>query len=281
MYDVAIIGGGIFGCVIGKALRKQGKSVVVYDNQEKSAGSNAAACLMKEGWFSGFTKQESIDSLNLLDNLYGIKIIDFTVNKIKKVPVYWCNPKKILSEPKHFRNVDFVGPVGMINGKPDHYRIVFKENYDEFPVEAKKVIVAAGIWSNKFTRIDGLIGKSGISFMKEGELQNPFISIYAPYKQAVGFNISPNTIWFGDGSSILTRNWCEERETISVKRACEYLKAKPKELVSNYGIRPFVPNTKPCYLEKQSNGVWVATGGAKNGTLAAAWCALKLIKELE
>jgi hypothetical protein len=38
---------------------------------------------------------------------------------------------------------------------------------------------------------------------------------------------------------------------------------------------------KPCYLAEVRPQLWVATGGAKNGTLAAAWCAHELVQKLQ
>jgi glycine/D-amino acid oxidase-like deaminating enzyme len=46
------------------------------------------------------------------------------------------------------------------------------------------------------------------------------------------------------------------------------------------GLRPYVPGAKPCVLAEPHPGLWVVTGGAKNGTAAAGWAARKLSEAL-
>jgi hypothetical protein len=45
------------------------------------------------------------------------------------------------------------------------------------------------------------------------------------------------------------------------------------------GARPYVVGNKVGYFEQARPRLWVSTGGAKNGTVLAAWQAYRFLKE--
>lgn len=283
MRDVLIVGGGIFGRVIGRALAHQGLDVVIYDSSEPGRASPAAACLMKPGWFSGFTKQEVDDSLNLLDQLYGVEKLTFGTRAgglytSKTVPVFWVDPQKILGQNKLHNEQISHGKVISICERLDKcfdVRVATLPDEEVYEV-AKTVIIAAGIWCHPFSRAK-VEPKAGIVFRSPGQLKERIIDIWAPYKQLVAFNISPGEIWVGDGTSLKPESLTNERKLQSLERCKKYIRDGMQSIV---GYRPYVKDAKPAYLVEESPGWWVATGGAKNGTIAAAWCALKLREQL-
>lgn len=277
MLDVAIIGGGIFGCVIGKTLREGGLKVEIFDSQENGRASPAAACLMKPGWFSGFEQEEVKRSLALLDYLYGVKEIPFVLKGMgikvpRLVPVYWVNPESILSEPKT------IGKAKVVYNHEVHDKdYPLGVLVDNKIIKCKKVIVAAGIWSGDFIKHLKVEPKAGVVFRSPGRTE-PTIDVWAPYKQLVAFNIDSKTVWAGDGTALKPESLTGERITKSAARCAPYLGAAHEVIV---GYRPYVKDAKPAYLVEEEPGLWCATGGAKNGTIAAAWCALQIKQALE
>jgi hypothetical protein len=122
----------------------------------------------------------------------------------------------------------------------------------------------------------------GASAVFSGTLPEPRIHVYAPYRQAVAFQLRGNAVWMGDGTALITTTWEKEsvqRQADTVARGASLfgLKSKPRVTV---GARPYVPGHKAGYFARAMPNVWVSTGGAKNGTVLAAWQAYQFVKEL-
>lgn len=266
MQDVIVIGGGLFGCIITRKLRLMGLSVDLLDSPRKGAGSIPAACLMKPSWFSGLGQTVSTPSLQLLDDLYGLQDIRFRVGPVHTM-VHWVQPSHVLSEPRREADVERVDLGG---------RVWLRGQ--ETPLEARLVVVAAGVWSNELlppeARVEGLAGRAGMAFLWPGQIQEPFISPWAPYRQLVAFNRDPGHIWTGDGSAIIPKNWGVENQIKSEDRCASAIGRRDHDPAQRlYGIRPYFSGKGPCAITSHGDRLWVATGGAKNGTIAAAWCA--------
>lgn len=261
--DAIIVGAGLFGQITAQALRAQGRSVLVIDSRKPEAGSLASACLMKPSWFSGMGKDVTNPALNLLDDLYGLKTLSFkTRPKLLNVDVHWVDPAKILAPSAMEAQVKSVRPgqIELENGDI-HY--------------SKIIVVAAGIWTADLVPEIVQVGQKGAAFVIPGlKLKDQFIWPYAPYRQLVAFNRGDG-VWVGDGTAIKQENWTDDRLTTSWGRMEKALKSPvPAEKAKTYvGIRPYAKGIKPCVIREIKPGLWVATGGAKNGTIAAAYCA--------
>lgn len=268
--DVAIVGGGLFGQVIAKELRHRGREVTVFDAQYENAGSRPAACLIKPSWLSSVPRAEFLESLALLDRHYGVRDIQFKTG-IKDATVHWVDPRKVLEPPTRNERICCVRKNLLVTNRPEEY-------------ECSHIIVAAGYWSSALVHVPGLRGYMGAAFTwwtapwAQNTMQ-PFIRPWAPYKQLVGFMRAPDELWCGDGSSILEHNWNDRRELQSRQRCMEAV-GETNLPVTLRGIRPYVQGTGVAYCVRNDDGIWVATGGAKNGTLAAAWCAGRIAREL-
>lgn len=279
MYDVIIIGGGLFGSVMSATLRRDGHKVVIIDNKEPEAGSAPAACLMKPGWFSSMGKENYEPALELLDELYGVQDLPFKVGKFGievSQTIHWVRPKSILCEEAVYGSVwhivDSGTDVKVLYHEMDHTsRVIF----------AKMIIVAAGIWTDKLVKLGDwkLEGRKGMAFTYKGQLKAQRIVPWAPYRQLIAFNRGRDEAWVGDGTAILPRNWSEDHERASESRGRPYTEGLP-EVSRISGIRPYVKGAKPCLVHQSSPRVWAVTGGAKNGTIAAGWAAHYLSKRL-
>lgn len=268
MIDAIVVGAGLFGQIINKNLTRAGLNSVMLDCQKSASGSAPAACLMRPSWFNSLGKSAYEPALRTLDKLYGLEDIEFKVGPAK-TKVHWCDPKEILAGKSLFAKVEEVGP-GWVRTSRERF-------------EARWVIVAAGVWSGELTRVPKLSGRAGAAFLWPGEkVEAPFIQPWAPYRQIVAFNRGDG-LWVGDGTAMKPENFDGARRALSANRCARAvgLSADVPAAFGGYeilyGIRPYVPGAKPCFLNMQP-GLITATGGAKNGTLAAGWAAHKIVE---
>ncbi len=267
MLDAVVVGGGLFGQIIAKGLRAQGREVVVLDAGRANAGSRPAACLMKPSWFSSLGKSVYEPSLELLDELYGVQELTFeTRPKLARVQVHWVPPAAILAPHP------IVAEVGGIAEQ----RVLTDHGVFEAPL----IVVAAGIWVQELLPQYRQVGQQGVAFLWPDVVGPNFIQPWAPYRQMVGFDRGDG-YWFSDGTAIKQENWTREREEASWNRAAVTTsdrlglgdRGKGLSAKTLLGVRPYARGRKPCLLEEVRPGLWVASGGAKNGTLAAGYCA--------
>lgn len=275
-YDAIIVGGGLFGQVIAKGLERQGRVVLILDDDREHSGSKPAACLMKPSWFSSMGKGVYEPSLKILDELYKVEDITFhllpqagRLGDLATSTVHWIDPETI-------RNGLFKTRTTVVGISDDNTVHCVDEYGDNFELTADLVVVAAGIWSQELLGRYVQVGQIGAAFLYEdASIRDPFIQPWAPYKQLVGFNRGDG-VWVGDGTAIKHANWTQQREDKSALRCDEALqrrhvrRGEPTRLL---GIRPYAKGHKPCLLEETRPGLWVAAGGAKNGTVAAGHCA--------
>ena len=265
MFDFIVVGGGLFGSVAARVLRVSGAKVLMLDAAHKEAGSGPAACLMKPSWFSSLGKEVYKPSLELVDRLYGVQDLSFKV-LMGHATVHWCDPAKILAEPKQ------QATVRRIVVAQKHWQV--ETNKEEY--SARHVVLAAGIWTPMLTPVEGgLVGQAGLACLwAKAKLDIPFVRVWAPYRQITAFNRGDG-VWCGDSTAIRAQNWTEKHAS-AVEQRCSNAVGltKPQRL---FGIRPYSA-MKPCYLKEARPGLWVATGGAKNGTIAAGWCAHKILE---
>jgi glycine/D-amino acid oxidase-like deaminating enzyme len=275
---IGVVGAGLFGSIVAQRLRMGGiHKVVVFDDHRPMRGSAPAACLIKPGWVSSMSKEDLTNSLDLLDNLYGVQDIEFVVNGLVKAIVHWVDPRKILREP------DIKGKVTGIfreHGKINLQVNQFIKPGEQFPTmfgPFDRVVLCCGSWARELIgqSMPPVVGQVGQASSYLGQVEQPTIDVWAPYKQLVRFNRTENEVWVGDGAAIKHENWGQKHILANIER-CDRISDHLPVLRRQTGIRPYIKDAKPCYLESPTDGLWVLTGGAKNGTIAAAWAAVQL-----
>lgn len=291
-HDVVVVGAGVFGATIARALFLDGHSVVLLDDRRPLSGSAPSAFLMKPSWFSGLGKAAHEPALAMLHAVYPVRSEEFVVGafglKLKRQSCYRIDAARVLADG---------GPNGELQVTKRSVLDVQAGLSTTWPhvklqpivgmtgverLEARNVIVAAGVWCSVLLNVPSLYGKRGVSFTYDGQLEDNLIRPFAPYRQIVAFNSSPTTVWAGDGTAIKDDNWTIKHQETAEERltkALGFRGARPRACV---GIRPFAElGGKPCLLEQRGKGLWLATGGGKNGTIAAGWAAHQLREMLK
>lgn len=268
--NVIIVGGGLFGSIAARLIRARGGVVTVIDDMREEAGSLAAGCVIRPSWASRMHKKQIDSALRILDEFYGLQEIEFVFNSFKSVTCMHVNPLDILGSPV------IRGTVISVRDEGKSVVVVLRGGTE---LRALYVIVAAGIWTELLVPHVKQSGGWGWSFRTE-LIDKPFISVWAPYRQVVGFNMSDGLGWVGDGTSLLFNKLTEVRKMQSESRCSR--RANAAIISSRVGVRPFSRTrlNSPCILEKRGR-IIVSTGGGKNGTLAAAWGAQNLMEMIE
>lgn len=280
MIDVVVIGAGLFGSVIAASLSRSGYTVTTVDDARPNRGSRPAACLMKSSWFSSMGHSVYDPALLELDGLYGVHDIQFRVNGLASATVHWVDPRQILQVSDHWARVEDITKTGLHGSEAFVVRATDLQSGNEVEFQTSRVVVATGVWAEELVHTSVPIrGQAGVAFLwPDVEMKaQPFISVWAPYKQIVAFNRGDG-LWCGDGSAILEKNWSAQHEKRSLDRCSKAVNMYSMPRVM-YGVRPYA-EARPCLLEEVERGLWVATGGAKNGTLAAGWCGAQLSERL-
>jgi hypothetical protein len=285
IYDSIVIGNGLFGSLITRGLRELGRNVLLVGDNKEDAGSPPAACLMNPAWFKKLGSDVSEPAVSWLANRFNLHNLPFRETtqsgKVKATRSWFIEPSEMLLKPDLDQHVELVTR----RGPQLHAILCCTEMGTELWHEARQVVVAAGVWSQRLVPwVDlGITGKAGVAWLLP-EWAGPgfnFMDYWAPFKQIVGFQRGDG-FWINDGSAILRQNWSAELERSCLQRTMgTFLKhrgtmaiVEPKRL---FGIRPYT-KVKPCYLEEVTDGLWVAVGAAKNGTLLGGYCA-RIIQE--
>lgn len=292
-YDVVIIGAGLFGQTIRKMAQGLGMSTLTIDDDRSMSGSKPAGCLIKPSWLASMSKPDQNLGMAALEKYWGVNQLEFRAGMMgatKRVSVWQVPPDRILAMPPDLRAV--VRGLTRFNDVNVQVQLEFGGGMASHvsAVSARHVVVATGMSAESLVQTSGYLchfpkmelkGKAGASFrVPDRMMLENIIRPWAPYKQIVAYAMpempSP-TIWVGDGSTVKPENLDANRLLDSERRCLGVvgLSAWP-QLSRRIGVRPYA-NTygKPCYFE-QWGPITVVTGGAKNGTIAAAWAAAQL-----
>jgi glycine/D-amino acid oxidase-like deaminating enzyme len=282
-HDVIVIGAGIIGATITRALRNAGRYVTLIDDRRPNSGTYASGGHVNPDWVK-MSSDDKTAALTLLDETWGLIKEEYLLEKeggSSRVTMYRVDTDKVLEE------TILPGTVTSIGQQDTYYPIIWYTcGFPSMPHRCKDLIVCAGIWCDQLIPDLELIPKQGISFRFNGTLDTPFIKPWAPYKQIIAHQQSEGQIWAGDGTAILPVNWTTQRSIKCRDRCHEAVKRHdPFSYVASnrIGIRPYTKaklGKDPCLYKQIGPHAWVVTGGGKSSTIAAGWATRRLLDEL-
>lgn len=283
MIDCIVVGKGILGATIAESLRKH-MEVLVIDCEYPMAGTSPSGGHLKPSWFGTMSKAEYEPAMELLDEIWGLTSDEFVIMGslgLAKTKVYRVDTDKVTTK----YTVGKVTEVLNIEGEPEIK--VQRGTTSILKYRCKLLILATGVWAGAFDFGVECDPKQGVSFRMPGKLNKPFISPWAPYKQVVAHQQTENSIWVGDGSAILSKNWTDKR-TEECKARCQrtlgkklvaYRNNPPAPLEVRKGLRAYCthPKSEPCLFKQVGPNIFLVTGAGKSGTIAAGFCARKIL----
>lgn len=272
-HNIVIVGNGLFGSIAARLARAEGHTVTVVSDDRPLSASKASGCVLAPSWLNSMERPAIETAMTVLGGLFPVHELEFqTALKPFKAKRVALEDVLVLAD-----SYDHVTGVG--NGI---VRTVAGTEY------RGKVLVAAGAWCKELIpdmpAIRGLYGASVV--FKGVQLDVPRLSVWAPYKQAVGFNLDKKHVWFGDGTALIEKTWAkrgEQAAETTVRRGDHMLYEAGKSTIDHkvtVGIRPYVEGYKAGYFERVHPNTWVSTGGAKNGTVLAAYQAAEFLRSL-
>lgn len=282
-YDTIVVGSGIFGSVIAAHLRAGGQRVLVVGDDRPDSGSKPAGCIIKPSWVSSLNRLEYAQGIKLLGQLYGVRTIQFSLRGVGRTDAQHVNPQAILRGCT--AHPDFAdATVVSLNSSEGLCTLKYRMRAVDAlgTVEARNIVVAAGIWTGELCPWVQTKAQYGWSF-RGPPVREPIISLWAPYRQVVAFNMDDGRSWSGDGSSLKLESATHERQQKALHR-CHVAMGHDPLRRDTYevarGARPYAETGgRPCLISRRGS-VWAVTGGAKNGTIAAAWAARELEREM-
>jgi glycine/D-amino acid oxidase-like deaminating enzyme len=269
---VLVVGAGLFGSIISTHARSRGFDVTVIGEPRRYEASPAAGCVLSPNWLSSLSAAQIEQAYAVLGEHYVLHDMKFRTSllsfKAKRI-----DPASILVAPDVQARV-----VNVRDGAVDYVQDGVAQT------ASGTVVVAAGVWSRELVPgMPPIRGLYGASLRFPGQM-DATLNVYAPYRQSVGFNIQPGTVWFGDGSALIQKTWEKERIARIAKtteRASQMFGAPLVSAEVAEGARPYVEGHKGGYLNWVAEQLVVSTGGAKNGTVLAALHAHLIVERLQ
>lgn len=297
--DVLIIGSGLIGSMCAKFLRDvKGMEVMIVDEKHPMGASKCSFGVWKEGWVNKVIKSEYEDGVDLLDTFTGGILEEEFIVKPKpynhrvtqdKYNVEQVDKKEIFKrvDCSLILNEEFTD-AKVLSIEGNRVEIQHREgNRKEF-ITAKHIVVAAGVWTTDILIENGLTSNlpyldhqwgsvfkmKGLSDMKLPQSQ---MKEWSPYKQSVFVNLGKNKGFFGDGCVVKNPKKDDERVVMASNRILIHMALlfgtrKFNGAISDVleGYRPYMNKDKSStkkFVNKHSDYVISATGGAKNSTI--------------
>lgn len=278
-HDVIVVGAGVIGTTIAKALKRHGRTVSLYNKTVPNIGTAPSGGHIKPSWCESKLKGAPFDAaMEMLEATWPIKEESFWFRNGKRSETMFRVDIDALMSQATAMRLEIAG-IKLHDASSVQPRLTITNRASpDNAASCKLLIIAAGVWTKE---ILGdlfpwkLQGKSGVSFRFNGTTKS-FIETWAPYKQVVAHQQSPGEIWVGDGSAVLEANWTAERTQACFER-CAAAINNHNHRKTLYGIRPYCRAKGPCLLERIGPSCWVATGAGKLGTIASAWAAKEII----
>lgn len=260
---IYIIGNGLFGRVANDLLYREGIESTIIDAEKPNSGTMASGNLMKPSWLTGINKERD-KAYEDLDALYGIETFKADIAFGKTIDLNYVARYKVVNGIHMKARVTDIGDGW---AKLDNGGII-----------EGKILVAAGVWSDKLVKIPQIDCIVGVSFLFQQFNWQAKFKVWAPFKQAISYQSGHNSVWFGDGTAIKLKNFTDQRIKDSLLRAETQGLIKPVETFTGY--RPIIKGMKHGYFAKVYPNTWVSTGGGKNGIVLAAIQARRFLEEV-
>lgn len=282
MKTIGIVGGGLFGQIIGLTLSKK-YAVCIIDGNMSGSGFAAAGCLIKPSWVEGIPRKS--ECYDLLNSIGDLREIEFEVqNPVHTVKTNCYALNKVALTESVMRRITWINAneLWSTNNKICVSSLGDTEKECEFNFDV--VLHCKGGFGDFQRPRFGMSMEAGRYYADPDEVV-PTIKPYRPFTQLVKF-IMPGSasLWAGDGTAKNEFNSVDM--ATSAKRISKFVglpeQTKYHQTVGRrpYPIRRLSKDEGALIHQPHSQAPITVTGGAKNGTMGAAWAAVTLMERL-
>ncbi len=278
MKDAIVIGGGIIGATVANRLAVTcPNGVMLVDDLRLNSGTVPSGGHLKPSWFGGMPKTEYEPAMELLADAWGLEESRFRLRPTDRYEiVFRVDTDVVVRFTENLATRCTATAVKNLEGFPE---VTLSDGRTE---RTRLLLLATGAWAADLLPDVKVVRKQGVSFRIKGAVAEPFIKPWAPYKQVVVHQQSPDELWAGDGTAVYPENWKDER-TKKCRHRCLVAIGGGEVVRTDIGYRPYAKGqflTDPCLLQRLGPRAWLATGAGKSGTIAAGWAAVRILREL-
>lgn len=272
---INVVGAGIAGSLVAHLLRKRGVPVRVIDDNDVNSASRASSNLYVASWLKKFSSAEAALGVHVVEDLFGDKIDQpFSSGIAEAAKVRHIAQRHLLVTP------DVVGVVtGVMSGANRPGVLLGDGKYDG------PVILCTGYRGPELARGVQVTVKVGHCIHFRGRLPKgkSSLTLVSPYTHAKLYQLDEDTIYFADSVAVKPETYAKRSKELqerTLRRAVALLGYEPEVKSILVGHRPFVPGHDFARCELVAQGVWSLNGGGKNGIVAYAAAAHRLVSEI-
>lgn len=270
---VNVVGAGLAGSIITRLLRAEGFNVRVFDDGDKFSASQASSNLFVASWLSKFKSEDAATGIRVLERLFPKEIDQpFASGIVSALQVRHVAQRYVLVPTSHARGVRSVVNEGLVDIKGDQW--------------GGPTIICTGYRGAELVPGLKIDVKVGHALFIEGQLKpgQSCLSLVSPYVHQKLYQFDEDTIYFADSVAVPLDRYDMEEDGLlfrTRKRARKALGYEPKIKKVLVGYRPIVKGSDFGLCIEPQPGVFVLNGGGKNGMVAYAAQADKIVSRLK
>jgi glycine/D-amino acid oxidase-like deaminating enzyme len=275
---VNVVGAGLAGSITATVLRSNGFDVRVIDDGDRRSASQASSNLFVASWLKKFSSGEAANGIKILEELYGPHIDQpFSGGIAAAGKVRHIAQRHILVKP------DVQGAVLQVT--PDGVDVAVNHMVETQTFHGPTVL-CVGYRSAELCGTQGpaVWVKVGHCYLFRGELQEgkSRLAIVSPYTHEKLYQFAPGLIYYADSVAVKLDVYRKRQQELAERtRARARKHVGDLEIVEHrIGYRPFVDGHDFGYAELVRPRVWAVNGGGKNGMVAYANAASKVLTQL-
>lgn len=276
---INIVGNGLAGSITARFLEDAGYEVRIIADDDPFAASTASSNLYIEHWVKKFTG--SSEGLKLIQEKWGDRSNNpFATGLGYAAKVKHVNWEDILRAP------DIEAQVTSVQYDNGRLWAKFEGKPNKIYLGGEATILCLGYRNAELVPHHEVDVKAGHCLLFDGVLPEgeASISMVSPYRHQKWYQLNEDTIYYADSTALKLSRYTREREElieVSKQRAEKLNRGRFKLIDVRTGYRPIMPGHDFGALIPLGDRTWMMNGGGKNGMVAYAACAQKLVKELE
>lgn len=266
---INVVGAGIAGSLVARALRQDGHPVRVFDDGDPHSASRASSNLYIDHWLKKFGSGEARVGIKVLESLFPPEAIDqpFSRGLAYAAKVRHIAQHHLLVQP------DVIAQIGAVRQFPQEELGVRSEAGTIWP---GPVVLCVGYRAPEFFPQMKLSVKVGHCLHLRGRLRpnQSSITLASPYVHSKLYQLDDDTIYFADSVSVSEEAYSRRNKELlrrTMDRAKKLLGQDDLDVKQILvGYRPIVEGFEFGHLWRPMPGVWSLNGGGKNGMVAYA-----------